>query len=219
MALKMPRVFSEPMPPYMSAMGMQWARFVDDPSGGAGGNGAPAGGDGKPAGEAAGDGSDDSDLDKIDGLGDGGKNAIKGERAKAREALAAKAAVEAENARLKALVDAADEAKLSDLEKAQKATDDTKAENARLATENMRLTALAKFPVSEENQSLVTGSDAASFLAAAERIHKLEAAAAGKAPKQDIVPGSGSGGHNGDKSGGTVRSGADLYNQRHKKTI
>lgn len=214
----MPRVYSEPMPPYMSAMGMRWARFVDDPSGGAGGNGTPTGGTGEPNGTPAGNEPDDSDIDKIEGLGEGGKSAIKGERVKAREALAAKAATDAENARLKALVDAADEAKLSDLQKAQKSADDTKAENARLATENMRLSALAEFPVSKENQSLVVGTDAASFLAAAERINKLEAAAAGKAKTQDVVHGSGTGGHGGDKTGGTVQSGADLYNSKKSKT-
>ncbi|NKG21101.1 hypothetical protein [Paeniglutamicibacter terrestris] len=190
MALK-PRVFSEPMPPYMSAIGMKWARFVDDPSGGAGGNGAPAGDAG--AAGAAGGNADDTDLDKIEGLGDAGKNAIKGERAKAREAEARANAQAAESARLKAIVDAAEEAKLSDLEKAQKVTDDTKAENARLATENMRLTALATHSVSKENQDLVVGTDAASFLASAERISKLEAAAAGKTKTQEVVPGSGTG--------------------------
>lgn len=203
MGMKSP-VYFEPLPYYMSAIGMRGARFIDGDGGDAG---APAGGE-----------PDDSDIDAIDGLGDGGKNAIRGERAKARAAEQRATETAAENARLKALVDAADAAKLSDLEKAQKATEDTKAENARLATENARLAALAKFPVSEENQSLVTGTDPASFLANAERISKLEAAAAGKATKQDPVPGSGSGGNSGDKSGGTVQAGADLYNSRFKNS-
>jgi hypothetical protein len=143
-------------------------------------------------------------------LGDAGKAALQVERdARATE----KARADAAEAKLQA----AEDAKLSDIQKAQKERDDTAAENATLKATNARLAALAKHPVPEDYQELVTGTDAASFEASAKKISELYARAEGKAPKPDPVPRSGSRSGENNPAGGSVATGRDLYASTHKK--
>lgn len=122
--------------------------------------------------------------DKDEKLGEGGIKALKAER-EAREA-AEKRAADAE-----AKIQAAEDAKLSDIERAKKEAADAAAETAKLRQDNARLAALAKHPVPEDYQDLVTGTDAASFEASAKKISELHARAEGKAPKPDPVHKSG----------------------------
>lgn len=89
------------------------------------------------------------------GLGDGGIKALKTER-------------EARAAAEKALKEA--EAKILEFkQEAEKA----KAEASTLQTQLARATALAKYPVPEEYQDLVIGTDAESFEEAAKKLHEL----------------------------------------------
>ncbi|MCZ9884143.1 hypothetical protein [Arthrobacter sp. B2a2-09] len=145
----------------------------------------PQGNDGGDGGQQNGDQGNQPDPDGKP-LGEGGIKALNTER-EARKA-AEKRASDAEAA-LKKI----DDAKLSDIEKANKERDEKAAEVATLRATNARLAALAKHPVPEEYQDLVTGSDEATFLASAKKISDLYAKAEGKAPKPDPVPGSGTG--------------------------
>ncbi|QCB97125.1 hypothetical protein E5206_09430 [Arthrobacter sp. PAMC25564] len=143
-------------------------------------------------------------------LGEGGIKALKAER-EAREA-AEKRAAEAE-----AKIQAAEDAKLSDIQRAQKERDDQAAENAKLKATNARLSALATHPVPEEYRDLVTGTDEASFLASAKKISELYARAEGKPLKGSPVHDSGN--RNGDTNpaGGSLAAGQALYESRKKK--
>jgi hypothetical protein len=144
-------------------------------------------------------------------LGDAGKAALQVERdARAAE----KARADAAEAKLQA----AEDAKLSDIQRAQKERDDQAAENAKLKVANARLTALATHPVPAEYQELVVGTDEASYLASAKKIADLYARAEGKAPKPDPVPGSGNRSGDNNPAGGSLASGRELYAQKHKKT-
>lgn len=143
-------------------------------------------------------------------LGEGGIKALKAER-EAREA-AEKRAADAE-----AKVQAAEDAKLSDIDRAKKEAADAAAETAKLRADNARLAALAKHPVPADYQDLVTGTDAVSFEASAKKISELYARAEGKAPKPDPVPGSGSRSGENNPAGGSVATGRDLYTSTHKK--
>lgn len=143
-------------------------------------------------------------------LGEGGIKALKAER-EAREA-AEKRAADAE-----AKVQAAENAKLSDIERAKKEAAGSAAEAAKLRSDNARLAALATHPVPADYQDLVTGTDAASYLASAKKISELYARAEGKAPKPDPVHKSGT--RDGDKpTGGSLAAGRELYESKHKKT-
>lgn len=143
-------------------------------------------------------------------LGDPGKAALQVERdARAME----KARADAAEAKLQA----AEDAKLSDIQKAQKERDDKETENAKLKVANARLTALADHPVPKEYQDLVTGTDEASYLASAKKISELYARAEGKAPKPTPVPRSGNRSTDDNPSGGSVAAGRDLYESKHKK--
>lgn len=131
-------------------------------------------------------------------LAEGGLKALKAERARAE-------AAEQRAADAEAKIQAAEDAKLSDIQRAQKERDDQAAENAKLKATNARLAALAEHPVPKEYQDLVTGTDEASYLASAKKISELYARAEGKAPKPDPVPGSGK--RSGDNAGakGSIR--------------
>ncbi|MBT8162803.1 MULTISPECIES: hypothetical protein [Arthrobacter] len=142
--------------------------------------------DGGNAGQQNGDKGGQSNADGDKPLGEAGIKALTTER-DARKA-AEKRASEAEAALQKI-----EDAKLSDIDKANKERDATAAENATLKATNARLAALAKHPVPEEYQDLVTGTDEASYLASAKKISELHAKAEGKASKPDPVPGSGTG--------------------------
>ena len=142
-------------------------------------------------------------------LGEGGIKALQSERARAEAAEKRAAAAEAK-------IQAAEDAKLSDIQKAQKERDDQAAENAKLKATNARLAALAEHPVPKDYQDLVTGTDEASYLASAKKISDLYARAEGKAPKPDPVHKSGT--RNGEKPAeGSLASGRELYESKHKK--
>lgn len=132
-------------------------------------------------------------------LGEGGLKALQAER-DARTA-AEKRAAEAE-----AKIQAAEDAKLSDIQRAQKERDEAAAENAKLKAANARLAALAEYPVPKDYQDLVTGTDEASYLASAKKISELYAKAEGKAPKPDPVPRSGDRSTDNDASGGGINA-------------
>ncbi|GAP53716.1 hypothetical protein AHiyo6_02810 [Arthrobacter sp. Hiyo6] len=145
-------------------------------------------------------------------LGEGGIKALKAER-DAREA-AEKRAADAE-----AKIQAAEDAKLSDIQRAQKERDDQAAENAKLKASNARLAALAEHPVPKDLQDLVTGTDEASYLASAKKISELYARAEGKPLKGNPVHDSGN--RNGDGGGGagtSISAGRDLYASKHHKS-
>ena len=78
-------------------------------------------------------------------------------------------------------------AELSDLQKAQR-------DNTALALKLARAEALAAHPVPAAYQSLVQGTDEASFLASAKLASELAAKAEGKAPPPDPIPNAGTGG-------------------------
>ncbi|MBG6083246.1 hypothetical protein [Zhihengliuella flava] len=202
----------EPVPYYMSAIGMQGARFVEGNPGGApdpapksneGGNGDdPASkGEGEPK-------PNEGDGDGNEKLGEAGQKALKAERAAKKKA----------EADLKALQDRYDqltEKDLSEKEKAEKRAKEASERAEQLERENWRLAALAKHPVPEDYQDLVVGQDAESFLSSAERISKLVKTQKGGS---DPVPGSGTR-RNGDKpgSGSLMDSGRDRYTSRYSR--
>lgn len=104
----------------------------------------------------------------------------------------------------------------AELTESQRLTRDNEALTLKLA----RAEAIATHPVPAEYQSLVQGSDAASFLASAKLASELAAKAAGVTPpppKPDPIPQSGTGA-SGTPTSGSLDEGADLYNSRHKKT-
>lgn len=145
-------------------------------------------------------------------LGDAGKAALQVERdARATE----KARADAAEAKLQA----AEDAKLSDIQRAQKERDDQAAENAKLKAANARLAALAEHPVPKEYQDLVTGTDEASYLASAKKISELYARAEGKAPKPDPVPGSGNrSGENNPAGGGGINAARKAAAENRQKS-
>lgn len=142
-------------------------------------------------------------------LGETGIKALQAERD-------ARKAAETETARLKALVDAAEAEKLSDLEKAQKAATDANAATEALRLENARLKALSLHPVPADYQDLVTGTDAASFEASAKKLSELAAKASGQKPGPDPVNESGTG-DSGPKTGGSIAEYRKQIADRKKK--
>lgn len=143
-------------------------------------------------------------------LGEGGIKALKAER-DAREAA------EKELSELRAEKQKAEDAKLSDIQRANKERDDAAAETAKLRSDNSRLSALAKYPVPAEYQDLVTGSDTATFEASAKKLSELHARAEGKSPRPDPVPGSGNRSGDDNNSGGSIAAGRALYASKNPK--
>ncbi|MEV8149946.1 hypothetical protein AB0O52_17600 [Arthrobacter sp. NPDC080073] len=141
-------------------------------------------------------------------LGEGGLKALQAERD-------ARAAAEKRAADAEAKIQAAEDAKLSDIQRAQKERDDQAAENARLKAANARLTALAEHPVPKEYQDLVTGTDEASYLASAKKISELYARAEGK-PGPVHESGKRSGENN--PTGGSIAAGRELHASMYPKS-
>lgn len=155
---KLARAVTE-VPYYMSALGMQGARFIEgDPTGGVGDPATKV--DPKPA---------EGELKPADNLGgfksQESKDAVLADLSKAREDLKKFQDAEAER----------EKAKLSDIERAQAEVQERDRRLAELEASNSRLTALAKYPVPEEYQDLVTGTDAESYEASAKRVSELVA--------------------------------------------
>lgn len=91
-------------------------------------------------------------------------------------------------------LDAIESANLTEIEKAQKQAAAVAQRAEQLERDNWRLNALAEHPVPAEYRDLVTGSDAESFMASAEKVSKLATAnsAAPAAPKPDLTQGASS---------------------------
>lgn len=153
-----------------------------------------------------------ADASKADEkLGEGGLKALQAERD-------ARAAAEKRAADAEAKIQAAEDAKLSDIDKANKKASDAEARATKLESDNARLAALAKHPVPEEYQDLVTGTDAASFEASAKKLSELHARAEGKAPKPDPVHESGNRSGDNNPTGGSLAAGRDIYASKHAKS-
>lgn len=103
---------------------------------------------------------------KDEALGEGGIKALQSERD-------ARAKAEKDLADARTQLQQIEDAKLSDIQKAQKDASDAAARVTALESANARLTALAKYPVLEDYQDLVTGTDAASYEASAKRVSEL----------------------------------------------
>ncbi|UUX60166.1 hypothetical protein [Glutamicibacter halophytocola] len=203
--------FHEPLPHYMSAMGMQGARFIEGNDGtGAGTN------DGGKAGEQGGQPGTQPAGDKDEQLQEPGKKALEAERKRADEL---DKLLKAEQAKTKA----AEDAKLTEAEREANKAKERDAELEQLRKDNLRLQALAENPVPAKYQVLVKGDTKEELEASAALIAELVAGAPknddngdgqeGKR-KGDPVPGSGTGkGHDGK----SFAAGQDLYEQRHKK--
>ncbi|AYR01508.1 scaffolding protein [Arthrobacter phage Seahorse] len=139
--------------------------------GGAGDGGTGEGGEGQPVGTQAQQGDGPADGDQP--LGEGGLKALQAERD-------ARAKAEKDLADAKAALQKIEDAKLSDIQRAQKERDDAAAELAAAKSDNARLAALATHPVPKEYQDLVVGTDEASYLASAKKVAELYAKAEGK---------------------------------------
>lgn len=192
---KTPYPLHEPRPAYMRQIGMQWARYIEgvtDP---------PAGTPAAPpaAAPAAAIPPKPDDPPKVPELD---AAAIAALQVKVANFEAAEA-TRAQEAQAKA------NAELSDLQKAQR-------DNTALALKLARAEALAAHPVPAAYQSLVQGTDEASFLASAKLASELAAKAEGKAPPPDPIPNAGTGGAAPTVS--SLDAGRDLYNLRHGKT-
>lgn len=108
------------------------------------------------------------------------KDAVLADLAKAREQLKAFEDAQA----------AAEKAKLSDIERAQAEVQERDKRIAELEANSARLTALAKYPVPEEYQDLISGTDAESYEASAKRVSELVARTATPGtPKPDMSGG------------------------------
>lgn len=160
--------------------------------------------------EAADKAAADAAAGSDEKLGEGGIKALKAER-EAREAA------EKELAEFRAEKQKSEDAKLSDIDKANKAAADVAAENATLKSDNARLAALAKHPVPADYQDLVFGTDAASFEASAKKISELYARAEGKAGKPGAVHGSGDRSGDNNPTGGSVAAGRETYATKNTK--
>lgn len=211
-----PPAFFEPLPYYMTAMGMQGARFIEgndgSGSGESGNNGdGEQGGDNQEGGE---DGNDQGEQ-----LKESGKKALEAERKRANEL---DKLLKAEQAKTKAFEDA----KLTDAQRAEKNTKEQQEELQQLRRDNLRLTALAGHSIPEKYQALVKGETKEELDASAALIAELLAGAGGsgdgkpgqkqdKQEKRDPVPGSGSGGDGPSQK--SFAAGAERYKQRNPK--
>ncbi|SDW33179.1 hypothetical protein SAMN04487912_102358 [Arthrobacter sp. cf158] len=110
---------------------------------------------------------------KDEKLGEGGLKALQAERD-------ARAKAEKDLAEAKSALQKIEDAKLSDIQRAQKERDDAAAALAAAKSENARLAALAAHPVPADYQDLVVGTDEASYLASAKKVAELYAKAEGK---------------------------------------
>ena len=206
-----PLPYGEPLPYYMTAMGMQGARFiVDNPTSGTPSGEAPNGGEPKPTNGPTPNGGEEGN----EKLGEPGKKALEAERERAKEL---ERQLKEANEKNKAFEDA----KLSDQERAEKKAREDAEELERLRNENLRLSALATHGIPAEYQALVKGKTAEELEEAAKLVSQLVASKTQNgnedpnARKLEPVPLSKSGGDG--PSASTFQAGQDLYQQRHPK--
>lgn len=123
---------------------------------------------------------------EAEALGEGGKKALKAERE-------ARAAAERQMAELKAKLDSIEAANMSDLERAQKAAADAKAEldkMPQLVADQLRGHLTAIHGISDEDRDLyLTSSDPATLLKQAVGIATRSQTQAATAPKPDLTQG------------------------------
>lgn len=210
-----PPAFFEPLPYYMTAMGMQGARFIEGNDGSGSGE-SSNNGDGEQGGDNQEGGEGGNDQGEQ--LKESGKKALESERKRANEL---DKLLKAEQAKTKAYEDE----KLTDAQRAEKNTKEQQDELLKLRRDNLRLTALAdaEHPIPVKYQALVTGETKEELDASAALIAELLAGAGGGKPdekkdkqeKRDPVPGSGSGGDGPSQK--SFAAGAERYKQRNPK--
>lgn len=212
MRKRTPAAFCEPLPYYMTAMGMQGARFLEGNAGtGAGTNEAGNTGEqGVQPGTAP-------EGDKDEQLQEPGKKALEAERKRADELDKLLKAEQAKNK-------AAEDAKLTEAEREAKNAKERDAELEQLRKDNLRLQALAENPVPAKYQALVKGDTKEELEASAALIAELVAGAPkndnegdGQGGKPGGVPVPGSGTGKGDSDSKSFQAGQELYKSRHKK--
>lgn len=140
---------------------------------------------------------------------DAGRRAL--QRVRDEKAAADKRAEDAER-ELQAIRDK----DLSETERARKEAETERTEKAKLQARLDRVQAIADHSVPKEYQDLVVGTDEASYQASAKRAAEIAARLAGTTPPPEVVPGSGTGGHEKDKTGGSVDAGRQMYKPRRK---
>lgn len=149
-------------------------------------------------------GNDEDEPLRAEGL-----KALKAERTRADQEAQKAAALQKK-------LDDIEAANLSDIEKAERKAQEAEARASVLEAKTLRLDAIAEHSVPKKYQYLVHGTDADSYAESAKAIAELAAAAEGKAPKPDPVPGSGNRSGN-NSAGGSVAAGRELYASRKKK--
>lgn len=180
-----------------------WLRFFTDAGDGSGGAGGGTGnGDGD---QGTGTGTGQSDSGGDEKLGEAGLRALQAERA-------ARAAAEKTAADALAKVQEMENAKLSDLERAQ-----NEAAAAKAAAEQATATALRYEVAAEKGLPLalaarLQGSTKEELAADAESLKALVGTGERRLPGPDHTQGSGGGD---SKKTGSVSAGADLWNEMH----
>lgn len=202
----MPKLLSpifEPLPYYMSAMGMQGARFLEgDPNAGVPDPApvadpvvdsivdpapevTPPADEGEPTGE----------------LGEGGKKALESER-EARK-TAEKLAKEAADSVL---------AKDAEVQTLNATVTEKDTAIASQTLEIAKLKALLEFPVKKELQGLIQGTDEASYRASAELLSKHTSG-------PGVVHKSGTTGDDPNPSGGSIAAGREMFTSKNSKKV
>ncbi|MEE6273511.1 hypothetical protein V2J56_09150 [Georgenia sp. MJ206] len=191
-------------------------RFVTDDAGGGGGGGTGTGDQGSTGGNGTGSGSG-SGASGTSGSGDRGDGGDKTDDAEKNPALAA------ERARAKAAEERADEAerklqavedaKLSDLERAQREATEARTTAEQATTRALRYEVAAEAGIPLDLASRLVGTTREALLADAEKLKPLLAPG-----KTSLKPdrSQGAGGSGDGKNKGSVSAGADLYAERHK---
>lgn len=112
-------------------------------------------------------------------LGEGGLKALEAEREARKNAEKRAKEVQVRLAELEKAEQERKDAELSELERERKRAGELEAQIAERDLRVARAEALAKYPVPDEYQDLVVGSDAESFEASAKKLHDLNAKATG----------------------------------------
>ena len=201
--------FFEPLPYYMSAMGMAGARFIEGNDGSGGeGSGKPGGsndatdGDAGAGADTGTEGGNEGDKPAGDDeLGEGGKKALAAERTRANNAE-------------KQAKDAIELAATKDTE-IQSLTQQVTEKDTAIAGKDLeiaKLNALLDFPVKKELRGLIQGTDEASFRASAELLFKNTSGTG-------VVHKSGTTGDDPNPSGGSIAAGREMYTANKPKKV
>lgn len=199
-------VLFEPLPYYMSAMGMQGARFiVGDPNGGV----PDPDPDVDPAPPADPDPTPDPKPEPADELGEGGKKALESERTARKQAEKDKADAESKLDTVTSEKDTEIETlkgSITEKEQALAGKDQTIAERENEISV-LKLAIANGLTNAEDVDLLMSISDEAKRKSAAERLSNVPGVS-----RKSGLPGP-----DGAGSGGSLAAGQDLYNKRHNK--